>query len=184
MRVSIKNYLKKILKLNFEKLINNPQRERKAILLEIDRLNRRLKQARSKLMEEVIDNEDYLEIKTDCKGQIEKLEAKLTKGNDSKKIDLPKLLDQALSNLINLDKVFINGDIEVKRKIIGSIFPEKLQFSKNHYRTTRVNVLLSYIYQINNELGTKKNRKESELSPLSGLVPRTGIEPVLLRTGV
>ncbi|MDR4953653.1 recombinase family protein [Chryseobacterium sp. ES2] len=184
MRISIKNYLKKVLRQNFEKLINNPQRERKAILLEIDRLNIKLKQARNKLMEEVIDDEDYLEIKTDCKAQIEKLEAKLTKGKDNKKIDFQKLLDQALSNLVDLAKVYTDGDIEVKRRIIGSIFPEKLQFSENHYRTTRSNVLISYIYQINNELGTKKNRKESELSPLSGLVPRTGIEPVLLRTGV
>jgi site-specific DNA recombinase len=46
MHVSIKNYLKKVLEQNFEKLINNPQKERKAILLEIDRLNSRLKQAR------------------------------------------------------------------------------------------------------------------------------------------
>jgi hypothetical protein len=75
--------------------------------------------------------------------------------------------------VVNLTVFSTDGDIEVKRKIIGSIFPEKLQFSKNHYRTTRPNVLLSYIYQINNELGTKKNRKESELSPLSGLVPTT-----------
>ena len=172
------------MKQNFEKLINNPQKERKAILLEIDRLNSRLKQARNKLMEGVIDDDDYFEIKTECKGQIEKLEAKLTKGKDNKKIDFLKLLDQALSNLVDLAKVYNDGDIDVKRKIIGSIFPQKLQFSKNHYRTTRPNVLLSYIYQINNDLGTKKNRKESELSPLSGLVPRTGIEPVLLRTGV
>lgn len=87
MRASIKNYLKKLLKQNFEKLINNPQKERKTILLEIDRLNNRLKQARNKLMEGVIDDEDYFEIKTECKGQIEKLEAKLTKGKDNKKID-------------------------------------------------------------------------------------------------
>lgn len=184
MRDSIKKCLKKVLKQNFEKFISNPARERKAVLLEIDRLNNKVKIARSKLLEDIIDNEEYFEVKTECKDQIDKLERKLTKVEDRKNIDFPKLLERALSNLINLDKVFINGDIEVKRKIIGSIFPEKLQFSKNHYRTTRVNVLLSYIYQINNELGAKKNRKESELSPLSGLVPRTGIEPVLLRTGV
>ncbi len=184
MRDSIKKYLKKVLKQNFEKFISNPARERKAVLLEIDRLNNKVKIARSKMLEDIIDNEEYFEVKTECKDQIDKLERKLTKVEDRKNIDFPKLLDRALSNLINLDKVFINGDIEVKRKIIGSIFPEKLQFSKNHYRTTRLNVLLSYIYQINNDLGTEKNRKESELSPLSGLVPRTGIEPVLLRTGV
>ena len=119
-----------MLRQNFEKLINNPQRERKAILLEIDRLNSKLKQARNKLMEEVIDDEDYLEIKTDCKGQIEKLEVKLTKGKDHKKIDFQKLLDQALSNLVDLAKVYTDGDIEVKRKIIGSIFPENCNFQK------------------------------------------------------
>lgn len=74
----------------------------------------------------VIDNEEYFEVKKECKDQIEKLEKKLTKVEDKKKIDFPKLLDRALSNLINLDKVFTAGDIEVKRKIIGSIFPEKL----------------------------------------------------------
>ncbi|WP_313101617.1 recombinase family protein [Epilithonimonas sp.] len=184
MKTSIKNYLKKVLKLNFERLMNNPQNEKKAILLEIDRLNSRLKLARNKLLEDVIDDDEYFEIKNDCKEQIEKLEAKLTKGNNNKKIDFPKLLEDALSNIVNLAKVYVDGDVNIKRKIIGSIFPEKLEFFKNHYRTTRANVLLSYIYQINNELGAKKNRKESELSPLSGLVPRTGIEPVLLRTGV
>jgi hypothetical protein len=81
-------------------------------------------------MEEVIDDEDYLEIKTDCKDKLKSSEAKLTKGKDNKKIDFQKLLDQALSNLVDLAKVYTDGDIEVKRKIIGSIFPEKLQFSK------------------------------------------------------
>lgn len=174
MRTSIKNYLKKLLKQNFERLLNNPQDEKKVILQEIDRLNSRLKLARNKLLEDVIDDDEYFEIKNDCKGQIEKLEAKLTKGNNNKKIDFPKLLEDALSNVVNLAKVYVEGDINIKRKIIGSIFPEKLEFFKNHYRTIRTNVLLSYIYQINNELGDKKNRKESEFSPLSGLVPFSG----------
>ncbi len=184
MRESIKKCLRKVLKQNFEKLINNPQHEKKAVLSEIDKLNNRLKLARNKLLEDVIDDDEYFEIKSDCKAQIEKLERKLTKGKDHKKIDFPKLLDNALNHVINLAKVYSDGDIQIKRKIIGSIFPEKLEFLENHYRTARVNVFLSCIFQINNELGAKKNRKESELSHLSGLVPRTGIEPVLLRTGV
>lgn len=158
--------------------------EKKVVLLEIDRLNSRLKSARTKLLEDVIDNDEYLEIKVDCKDQIDKLESKLSKVEDKKKIDFPKLLDQALSNLVNLSKVYADGDIEVKRKIVGSMFSEKLEFFENHYRTTKANVLLSYIYQINNELGAKKNRKESELSPLSGLVPEAGLEPARFPTGV
>ena len=108
------------------------------------------------------------------------MESNLTKVKDKNKIDFPKLLDHALSNVVDLAKAFSSGDIALKRQIISSIFPEKLEFFENHYRTIRANVLLSYIYQINNELGAKKNRKESELSPLSGLVPSAGIEPAHL----
>lgn len=112
------------------------------------------------MLEDVIDNDEYLEIKADCKDQIDKLESKLSKVEDKKKVDFPKLLDQALSNLVNLSKVYADGDIEVKRKIVGSMFPEKLEFFENHYRTTKANVLLSYIYQINNELGAKKPERK------------------------
>ena len=123
MKTSIKNYLKKVLKQNFERLMNNPQKEKKAILLEIDRLNSRLKLARNKLLEDVIDDDEYFEIKNDCKGQIEKLEAKLTKGNNNKKIDFPKLLEDALSNVVNLAKVYVDGDVNIKRKIIWFDIP-------------------------------------------------------------
>ena len=127
------------------KLVWRRTKEKKAILLEIDRLNSRLKLARNKLLEDVIDDEEYLEIKTDCKDQIEKLESNLTKVKDKNKIDFPKLLDHALSNVVDLAKAFSSGDIALKRQIISSIFPEKLEFFENHYRTTRANVLLSYI---------------------------------------
>lgn len=58
-----------------------------------------------------------------------------------------------------------------KRKI----FSDKFEFDGYIGRTARVNI---------SDLGTEKNRRKSELPPFSGLVPRTGIEPVLLRTGV
>ena len=160
MKESIQKYLRKVLKQNFEKFIDNPQHQRKKILMEIDGLNNRLKSARNKLLEDVIDNEEYLEIKTDCKDQVEKLENSLTKVQDKNKIDFPKLLDHALSNAVDLDKVFVSADIAIKRQIISSIFPEKLEFFENHYRTIRPNILLSYIYQINNELRDKKTCKK------------------------
>lgn len=50
MKESIEKYLKKILKQNFEKFISNLQHERKTILLEIDRLNGKIKLERNKLL--------------------------------------------------------------------------------------------------------------------------------------
>ena len=155
-------------------------RGKKQILSEIDGLQNRLKLARNKLLEEVIDDEEYFEIKQDCKAQIEKLENKLDKESDIKKVNFPKLLDQSVTYITNVAKIYIEGDIGTKREIIGSIFPEKLEFDGKSYRTTRVNVLLLYIFQINNDLELKKNRRKSELSPFSGLVPSAGIEPARL----
>ena len=180
MRDSVKKYLTKIMIENFKNLVDNPISEKKQILSEIDRLQNRLKLARNKLLEEVIDNEEYFEIKQDCKAQIEKLENKLDKDSDIKKVNFPKLLDQSVTYITNVAKIYIEGDIGTKREIIGSIFPEKLEFDGKSYRTARVNVLLLYIFQINNDLELKKNRRKSELSPFSGLVPSAGIEPARL----
>ena len=65
-----------------------------------------------------------------------------------------------------------------KRKIISSIFPEKLIFDGNEYRTLQRNDIASLIYLINNDLNATKNRKSEGNYRLSGVVAPTGIEPI------
>ncbi|QGA24892.1 hypothetical protein [Sphingobacterium zhuxiongii] len=97
-------------------------------------------------MSETIDDEDYLEIKKECKERIESLEEQLSKdGSDSKKINIDKSLDRALQNIANIPKLYREGEINTKRAIIGSIFPEKLEFDGKTYRTARINVIASHI---------------------------------------
>ena len=78
-----------------------------------------------------------------------------------------------MESIGNIAKLYTEGNIITKRKIIGSAFPDKFEFDGDIGRTARVNILLSYILQINSNLEYKKNRRTSELSPFSGLVPRT-----------
>lgn len=73
--------------------------------------------------------------------------------------NIDKLLEQALETLHNIGKHYQEGEIEVKRAIIGSIFPEKLEFDGKHYRTARINSIAHYIFQINNELDGVKKRE-------------------------
>jgi len=40
-----------------------------------------------------------------------------------------------VETLQNIGKHYQEGEIEIKRAIIGSIFPEKLEFDGKHYRT-------------------------------------------------
>ena len=58
-----------------------------------------------------------------------------------------------------------DAPLEVKIRLIGSIFPEKVQFDGKNYRTKKLNRVLDVIYQQTNELrGYKKRNKTDENS--------------------
>ena len=158
--------------------MQNPFDEKKRTAQEIDRLNAKLSVARNKLLAETIDDEEYLEIKKEYKEQIESLEEQLSKdGSDTKKINIDKSLDRALHSVVKIPKLYREGEIHTRRDIIGSIFPEKLEFDGKTYRTTRMNIIANYIFQINNGLPQNKYRKSDNNNHFSCLVARRGIEP-------
>lgn len=143
----IKNVLKKLLLDNYKKFVQDPMSEKKRIVQEIDKLNARLSVARNKLLSETIDDEEYLDIKKECIGQIEKLEEQLSKdGSDTKKFNVDKTLDKALQYIQNIPKLYKESEIQIKRAVIGSIFPEKLEFDGKSYRTARMNVIANCIF--------------------------------------
>ena len=166
MKEPAKKLIKKMFLDNYENFIKTPKEDKKMILKEIDNLNSRLSIARNKLLSETIDDEEYIEIKKDCREKIEKFEAKFKEQPDSK-LDIPKLIEQALEKLTNIWKLYSEGGIAVKREIIGSIFPEKLEFDGKHYRTTRINSIAHYIFQINNELSLLKKKRNDHFDHFS-----------------
>jgi hypothetical protein len=159
MNAPIKKYLKKLLTENYQNFIKDPLKEKKKISDEIDTLNNKLSFARNKFLSEIIDDDEYLVIKKECKDQISKLEKELNKSSIPQISNIDKLLEQALATLQNIGKLYQKGEIEVKRAIIGSIFPEKLEFDGKHYRTARINSIAHHIFQINNELDGVKKRE-------------------------
>jgi site-specific DNA recombinase len=91
-----------------------------------------------------IDGLDFKTIKSECEKQIAVLEAKI--GSMSEEIgDMGPVLDKALKNLAKLDNIWIEATTIKKRQIIGSIFPEKLIFDGENFRTTRVNEAVGLI---------------------------------------
>jgi hypothetical protein len=44
--------------------------------------------------------------------------------------------------LTNLEDIFSKAPIEIKQKIIGLFFPEKLEYENGNYRTTKINQVL------------------------------------------
>lgn len=69
------------------------------------------------------------------------------------------------------------GNMNTKREIIGSIFPEKFVFEKFISRTACINEAVSKIYLITNQLKSKKNGTNQHFDDLYRSVTRPGLEP-------
>lgn len=154
---------------------NGEKSAKKDLLQQITEQNNRLNKARELLLSEALDGAEYKEIKQECERKINVLEAKLS-ATPSQEENIDKLLDKALYNLANLDTHYEIGTIKEKRQIIGSIFPEKLSFSENTYRTARLNEAVATIYNIGKAFSEKENGQGSEISDLSNSVIRIGFE--------
>ena len=61
--------------------------------------------------------------------------------------------------------------------ILGSMFPEKIEFDGEKYRTNSYNKVLDLIYQNTNELRGGGNKNGEADNNFSNSVPRAGVEP-------
>lgn len=52
---------------------------------------------------------------------------------------LQRIIAKATGMLTNLPKTYLNADSEGKRRLISSIYPQKLTFDGTQYRTVRMN---------------------------------------------
>jgi len=142
--------------------------EAKSIEPQIETLETKLTTLQDKWLDEKISDNDFHSMKERIEKHIRDLKFKKeeilsidTNFNDK--------LDFGLNLLSNLDKIFTLMDIETKYFLIGLIFPEKLQFLKNEYQTTKINEFINTILSDNARCRdiikklTAKNSSQSHL---------------------
>src|SRR5690554_4612138 len=149
--------------------------ERTNIIDEINALNRRYQNALLKNADGEMADDDFQEVKRLTKGKIEDLEKRL---NNLAVVgtEIKDLVASALKKVANIDRRYEKGDIEEKRLIVSSIFPDYLEFDGVQHRTRRLNSAIALIYQNNNKLQGKNGTSLSFLD-LSQDVTRLGLEP-------
>ncbi|WP_405331653.1 recombinase family protein [Flavobacterium oreochromis] len=98
--------------------------------------------------------------------------------------DLNKFISFGLTFVTNIDLFYKNASIEIKTKLLGSYFNDKLYFSKNKFRTLPFNEAILLITKFNKGLEGLKKEKGELFSKFSRSVPGVGIEPTLRRTRV
>lgn len=122
---------------------------------------------------------DYKEIKKQLEPEIDKLvrERMQLSLMDS---DFKNYLKTGYTIIKNMDFYYEKSRVGDKQRLVGLIFPEKVVFEKNNYRTNSINRAISLICLNSAELMGDKKEKGSEIAPQSSMVPETGLEPAHL----
>ncbi len=144
---------------------------------QLNEANKRLSKARDLLLAGDIEAGDYRIIKSESEAEINRLESKVTASIPETTNNLEPLWDKAISNISQLNVLYAEGTVTQKRKIISSIFPEKLTFDGFHYRTNRVNEAINLMFLIDKQLDLKKNGTSLSVLDLSQEVIPLGLEP-------
>lgn len=149
--------------------------ERKNLVAELERINKRLQNARMMKVDGDLADDDFRILKTECNVRIEEIEKKLGMLSH-KHSEINNLLEQSLLKLSRLDVLYENGSVEERRRIISSMFPENLHFDGTAYRTPRINEGVNLIYQTMKGLEGKKKETNPENLALSRMVHPTRFE--------
>ena len=150
--------------------------QKKGLIAQVTAEGERITKARSLLLAGDIDALDFKTIKVESEKQIAILEAKLNEMKEDK-TDNKLLVNQAVDYLAKLDKVYQDGPTIKKRQLIGSIFPEKLTFDGEIFRTTRLNEAVQLIYTLDTAFRENKNGTSDIFCDLSRKVAQPGFEP-------
>ena len=102
------------------------------------------------------------------------LEERLKALNNPQSMLLEPKLSYAYSLIDNLSACLREAPVNIRCHIIGSIFPEKIEFDGSKYRTTKINEFASFIFQNYKDLLKQEQDMESTMSRS---VPRAGVEP-------
>ncbi|GEP93213.1 recombinase RecB [Chitinophaga terrae (ex Kim and Jung 2007)] len=150
--------------------------ERDSLLSQIDTYTDLIREARKCLFQHKITDEDFRQSKEEYEKAISKLEDRLAE-IPKKNYNIEGILEKGMRNLSQLDTLYESGGVETQRQIISSIYPDKLVFTGDAYRTPRVNYAVQLIYSMDKALAEKENGTSLSVLDLSHKVIPLGLEP-------
>ena len=146
---------------------------------DIEKVEALLNSADDKFCEGLLDQEAYARITKRYGDQIKTLQERITLLQADSK-DLKDKIDYSVNIIANLRNFMLDAPVKTKCKILSSMFPGKIEFDGEKYRTQSYNQVLDLIFQETNKL-RGYGEKESENSEAnSHSVPRPRIEQDIL----
>ena len=151
------------------------QKEVEALRKDIEKVEALRNGADDRLCEGTLSSEAYTRITERYEKQIKELQGRIellqtdTKG-------LKEKIDYSVNIIANLGLFMKDAPVKVKCKLLSSMFPQKIVFDGEKYRTQSYNQVLDLIFQETKKLrgyGEKESEKSTEVSHS---VPRPRIE--------
>lgn len=147
---------------------------------EITTLQARIDKAVVALIDGKISPDDKERLESRCKREIANKRQRIKELKNANSTNLEPKLGYAMALINNLEGLITDAPTETKMRVLSSMFPQKIEFDGESYRTRTYNKVLDLIYQQTNELRGSKKVKEGKSCDLSSVVPREGIVCILI----
>ena len=143
--------------------------EKAKLKAEIIKVESQLESATMKYIDGKLSDENYNKVERTLENRKGELEVQLDNLNKFKP-EFESYVSNSTLLISDLGSYYQNNDVETKKRIIGSIFPEKIYFENNEYRTTKINEIIELLSNGNkglNENCHTKKVQQSTFAPLS-----------------
>ena len=158
--IVLKLYEQVLLGIN-QDAMRNIRSEIETIGSQISDKRRQIEEVEDLMINDRTHAERYSKIIARYEKEIQDLEIRIEILRNVNETELKPKLQYVISLINNIVMYVRDAPLEVKTKLIGSSFPQKLEFDGRTYRTTTMNKVLDLIYQQTNELrGYKKTEKD------------------------
>ena len=140
------------------------------------KLEERIRNLQDHLADKKIEPGEYSNLKSRYDSEIRNLKEEILSYNDNSR-DLESLIERAVNKIKRLSILYDEVSPEKKKKLLSSIFPEKLYYENKKYRTQRINLAIQLFLNIHAGSKRKETGHVFDYLDMSCLVPGAGIEP-------
>ncbi|WP_338360100.1 recombinase family protein [Yeosuana marina] len=176
----IKEDVKTLYKELLDETFNGEKKSReirlRQIRTELDTLSARMESIEDKFLDDLIEASTYNAMKRKTQMKINDLKSEITTIKSLDK-NIEEYLKLGISFLHGIDRLYKTSPSNIKKKIVGSIFPEKLVFLKNKYRTATLDPFISLIISKHAPFKRLKIKTPRHFGEVSNVAPPLGLEP-------
>ena len=173
---AMKEIYAEVLEYQFKEKMKGSELMKRKLKESIIQVKQQMVEAREMLFKKEIKPKAYNLMDEEAEEKLKEYEEELEKLSVNYK-ELKALMLKLSNTLENIDLIYSEADIEIKRKIISTLFPEKLEIENEGYRTPKVNEGAEFIYQLNKVLAENKIGTDCNINNLSHKVIPLGFEP-------